>query len=99
MLGVFVDTSYAQGPSNPTLPQSEPVFRCPSVLGKSTTQPHSHRPSVSSDRLQLSCFKLGVRVLLIALLAGGLAFSNDARQSLKLKRSARDKIVISQAAG
>jgi hypothetical protein len=29
------------------------------------TPPHRHRSSVSSDRLQLSCFKLGVRVLLI----------------------------------
>jgi hypothetical protein len=46
---------------------------CPGALGKSAvrphghtaTQPHGRRSSISSDRLQLSYFKLAVRVLRI----------------------------------
>jgi hypothetical protein len=34
---------------------------CPKALGKGDVQPHSHRCSVSSGRLQLSSFKPGVR--------------------------------------
>jgi hypothetical protein len=78
---------------------SEPVFGCPSALGKSAVQPHNYTATdlinVNSDRLQLSCFKLGARDLsYLALLAGGLAFSTVARQPLELKRSARDRMMI-----
>ena len=65
MLGVFVDMSYTPGLYSQPCPQSEPGFGCPGALGKSAVQPRSHGSYVSSGRLQLSCFKLGVQVLLI----------------------------------
>ena len=42
MLGVFVDMSYAPGPSNPALLPIRAGFGCPGALGKSAVQPHSH---------------------------------------------------------
>jgi hypothetical protein len=55
-------------------------------------QPHSHRPSVGNNRLQLSYFKLGVRGLSIQ--KADFRISTKAREPLELKRSARDKIMI-----
>jgi hypothetical protein len=55
-------------------------------------QPHSHRPSVSNDRLQLSYFRLGVRGLFIQ--QADFRISTKAREPLELKRSTRDKIMI-----
>jgi hypothetical protein len=46
---------------------------------RTATQPDSHRPIVSSDRLQLSCFKLSVKGRPYpALLIGGLGTSTEA---------------------
>jgi hypothetical protein len=52
-------------------------------------QPHSHRPSVSNDRLQLSYFKLGVRGQ-----QADFRISTKAREPLELKRIARDNIMM-----
>jgi hypothetical protein len=61
MLGVLVDTSQTPRPANP----ASRILGRLRALGKGVAQPHCHRSSVSSDRLQLSCFKLGVRGLLV----------------------------------
>lgn len=83
MLGVFIDMSYTLGPLNPALLPIRAGFRVSwSTWQKrrSATQPRSHRFSVSSDRLQLSCFQLGVRgPRRLALLAGGLRTSTEAQ--------------------
>jgi hypothetical protein len=55
MLGVLIDTSYTPRPSNLSILKR---------LAKAT-QPHSHRSSISRDRLQLSYSKLGMRGLFI----------------------------------
>jgi hypothetical protein len=98
---VFVDTSYGTGAFKPS-PAPNPS-RVSGVLERLTkapfsqaaTQPRSHRFSVISDRLQLSCFQLGVRgPRCLALLAGGLGISTEAQQPLELKRNARDRIII-----
>jgi hypothetical protein len=68
VLGVLVDMSYTPGPSNPALLLIRAGFRVSRSAWqkcRTATPPHSHRSSVSSDRLQLSYFKLGVRVILI----------------------------------
>ena len=90
MLGVFVDELYARVFKPRPAPNPSAWQKCCTA-----TSPHSHRSSVSSNRLQLSCFELGVRVLLyLALLPGGLGISTEAQQPLKLKRSPRDRMII-----
>jgi hypothetical protein len=78
----------------------KPIFRCSGLLGKkrrTATQPDSHRAIVSSDRLQLSCFKLSVTgPTYLALLVGGLGTSTEAQRPLELKCSAWDHIIIEQ---
>jgi hypothetical protein len=59
------------------------------------TMTHGHELSASNNRLQLSCFKQGVRVYIIeALLVGRLRITVEAQQPLKLKRSTLDRIMI-----
>jgi hypothetical protein len=98
MLGVFVDMSYAPGPSKPALlpiRASFWMFWGAWQKRRSATQLHSHRSSVSSCRLQLSCFQLGVRgPRRLALLADGLGISTEAQQPLELNRNTRDRIMI-----
>jgi hypothetical protein len=61
MLGVLVDTSQTPGPSNLAWHPNQ-FSRVLQRLTQSAVQPHSHRSRVSSDRLQLSYFKLEARV-------------------------------------
>jgi hypothetical protein len=62
--------SYTPGPSNAALLPIRAGFRGVAERLAKVTYSHtatplrSHRSSVSSDKLQLSCFKLGVRVIL-----------------------------------
>jgi hypothetical protein len=60
--GVLVDTSYTPGPTN-RAPILERLAKA--AYSHTATQPRSHRYRVSSDRLQLSYFKRGVRGLFI----------------------------------
>jgi hypothetical protein len=62
MLGVLVNTNYTPRPSK-LAPILERLAKA--LYSHTATQPHSHRSSISSDRLQLSYFKLGVRGLFI----------------------------------
>ena len=95
MLGVFINMSYA-----PRL-SIRAGFRVSWGAWQkrcSATLPHSHRSSVSSNILQLSCFKLGVRgPCRLALLAGGLGICTEAQQPLERKCSARDRMITQQA--
>jgi hypothetical protein len=62
MLGVLVDTKYTLRASN-LAPILERFAKA--QYSHTATQPHSHRSNLSSDRLQLSYSKLGVRGLFI----------------------------------
>jgi hypothetical protein len=64
---VFVDMSYAGGPSNLALLPIRAGFQVSLIAWqkrRTATRLHSHRSSVSGDWLPLSYFKLGVRSLL-----------------------------------
>jgi hypothetical protein len=91
-------TKESIGKLGPLLPADPYRVAPPNEPTHTATQPRSHRSSVSSGRSQLSCFKLRVRgPPRLALLAGGLGISTDARQPLELKCSARDRMMIQQA--
>jgi hypothetical protein len=99
--GVFFDMTYAA--ANLALLPIRAGFRGPRALGKkfarplshTATQPHGHRPSISSDRLQLSYFKLSLRGSPhLTLLSRRLRTSTEARQPLEFKCIARDRMMI-----
>jgi hypothetical protein len=62
MLGVLVNTSYTPRLSN-LAPILERLAKAP--YSHTATHPHGHRSSISSDKLQVSYSKLGMRDLFI----------------------------------
>jgi hypothetical protein len=97
MLGVFVDMSYnlRQGLLSPSWLSGDAERRAKAPNSHTVTQPYIHRSSASGNRLQLSCLKARCAgPPCLALLAGGLGISTEARQPLELKRRARDRIII-----
>jgi hypothetical protein len=97
MLCVFVDTSQMPGAFKPSPAPNLSQFS--GVLERLAKASHSYtatQPQIWCQQRVTTAKLLQARCAgpCLALLAGGLAFSTDARQSLELKRSARDRMVI-----